>query len=104
MNMQQINVKMDPRLKAGAERAFNAMGLSFADGIRAYCNYVMIEGKLPFVPAADPWYAHNHSSHIPNAETARAIRNAGKGTGLHEFNSMEDFHKWLDKSDDDDAE
>ena len=49
-------------------------------------------------PRADPWAAHNASSHIPNAETRKAIEDADAGRNMHgPFNSVEEMFAELDK-------
>lgn len=79
--MTVLQVRIDERLKNGAEQKFRAMGLSMADGVRSYLNYINIHGKLPFEPEADPWFEHNNSSHIPNAETQKAMEGVTLGRG-----------------------
>jgi len=80
--MTTIQVRIDDSIKAGAENAFRAMGLSMTDGIRSYLNYVSMERKLPFEPRANPWHAHEKSAHVPNAETEAALKNATSGDNL----------------------
>ena len=87
--MTTLQVRVEERLKYGAEQKFRAMGLSMADGVRSYLNYVNIHGKLPFEPVSDPWYDHNNSAHVPNADTSKAIKNAKKGKDVEEFDDID---------------
>jgi len=83
--MAILSIRIDDNLRKGAEQAFNAMGLSLADGVRSYLTYVNMERRLPFTPNADPDYeAHIRSSHIPNEETQAAMQNVEDGKDLTE--------------------
>ena len=49
---------------------------------------------------ADPWAAHNASSHIPNAETRAAIEDAVLGRNMHgPFNSVDEMFADMLKDD-----
>jgi len=92
--MAALSIRIDENLRKGAEQAFASMGLSLADGVRSYLNYVNVERKIPFSPVSDPMYAHNNSGHIPNEETEAAIKNIDEGKNLHEV-SWDEFRALL---------
>ncbi len=60
-----IQVRIDSKTKDRAARFFKRHGLSTSDGVR-----LLIDRALK---DKDPWLAHEMSSHIPNAETHKAI-------------------------------
>ena len=86
--MSALSIRVDENVRRGAEMAFKSMGLSMADGVRAYLNYVNVTKKLPFLPVADQWYAHDNSSHIPNDETVAAMNEKGTKTSLKELREI----------------
>jgi addiction module RelB/DinJ family antitoxin len=104
-----VQARVDERIKSGAESVLAGLGLSLSDGIRISLNHINKTGSLAFAlghpipPATEKinpdsvWHAHNTSSHIPNAETARAIDEAKHGIGLTSFDSVEEFMNDLGK-------
>ena len=43
-----INIRIDPETKAGAERVFSDFGLSMSDAIGMFLRKSILEGGLPF--------------------------------------------------------
>jgi len=64
-----LQVRVDKKMKTDAQKVFAKMGLDLSSGIKLYLARVTQDQCVPF------------QLHVPNAETARAIRNleAGKG-------------------------
>ncbi len=64
-NNAEIRVRLNAKTKDKAERFFKRHGLSTSDGVRRLIDSAITD--------EDPWLAHKMSSHIPNAETQRAL-------------------------------
>ncbi len=87
-NTAEIRVRLTAKTKSRAEKLFKRYGLSTGDGVRRLIDRA-IKGE-------DPWLAHEMSSHIPNAETARAIEE-----GLAEKSepmTRKEFRKFLEEA------
>ena len=69
-----IQVRVDARMKSRAEKIFRKQGLSTSDGVRRLLQRAIEE--------TDPWYAHNTSSHVPNAELRKVIEEAEAGINM----------------------
>lgn len=72
-NNAEIRVRLSAKTKDKAEKIFREQGLSTGDGVRHLIDRAIAE--------KDPWFAHNTSSHIPNAETEEAMRECLDGPG-----------------------
>jgi DNA-damage-inducible protein J len=73
-----VHVRLDERVKAKAEKALAAMGLSVSDAVRVLLTRVAAEKALPF------------EVRVPNATTRAAIDEARRG-GLRSFRSVGDL-------------
>ena len=62
-----VHVRVDERVKARAERALSAMGLSLSDAVRVLLTRVAAEKALPF------------EVRVPNAATRAAVEEARHG-------------------------
>jgi DNA-damage-inducible protein J len=64
-----VHVRIDGKVKARAEKALSAMGLSMSDAVRVLLTRVAADQALPF------------ALKVPNAETRAAMKEleAGKG-------------------------
>lgn len=62
-----VHVRLDVKVKAKAEKALAAMGLSISDAVRVLLTRVAVEKALPF------------EVRVPNAKTAAAIEEARAG-------------------------
>jgi len=71
-----IHTRIDPKLKASAERVFSKIGISTAEAIRLFLKQVELHKGLPF-PVA-----------IPNAETAAAMMEANDPARLKRYRSF----------------
>ena len=69
-----VHVRLDQKVKARAEKALAAMGLSVSDAVRVLLTRVAGEKALPF------------EVRVPNATTRRAMKEARRG-GLKSFKS-----------------
>lgn len=61
-----INIRIDPEIKSGAEKLFASFGITVTDAINIFLHKALMEGGLPF-EMKQPHY---------NAETEAAIQEA----------------------------
>lgn len=73
-----VHVRLDEKVKAKAEKALAAMGLSISDAVRVLLTRVAAEKALPF------------EVKVPNATTRAAIEEARRGE-LRGFGSVDDL-------------
>jgi DNA-damage-inducible protein J len=71
-----VHVRLDERVKARAEKALAAMGLSVSDAVRVLLTRVAVEKALPF------------EVRVPNAKTREAMAELKKGK-LQKFSSVD---------------
>jgi DNA-damage-inducible protein J len=71
-----VHVRIDEKVKAKAEKALTAMGLSLSDAVRVLLTRVAKEKALPFAVK------------VPNARTAAAVKEARRG-GLRSAASVD---------------
>ena len=45
-----INIRIDKKVKAGAQKTLEAMGLDLSSGIKLFLNQVVTEQGIPFTP------------------------------------------------------
>jgi DNA-damage-inducible protein J len=76
---RMIHARVDPKLKASAEKVFSGIGISTAEAIRLFLKQVELHKRLPFGVA------------IPNAETAAAMSEANNQTGLNRYKSFREL-------------
>jgi DNA-damage-inducible protein J len=81
-----VHVRLDQKVKAKAEKALAAMGLSVSDAVRVLLIRVAGEKALPF------------EVRVPNATTRRAMKEARSG-GLKSFESASDLIADLNEKD-----
>lgn len=72
-----ISARIDPELKATAERVFQELGLSTTQAITLFLKQVELQHGLPF------------EVRIPNAATRSALQDAQARRDLREFDSVE---------------
>lgn len=80
---ETLNARIEPALKANAERILKKIGLSNAEAIRLFYTQICLNKGLPF------------SVNIPNKTTLAAMREAESGN-LKRFDNLEDMFKDLD--------
>ncbi len=71
-----VHVRLDEKVKARAEKALAAMGLSISDAVRVLLTRVAAEKALPF------------EVKVPNARTRVAVEEARRGR-LRSFGSVD---------------
>lgn len=74
-----VAVRIDPKLKAGAERIFKRLGLSPSQAVNLFFAQVSLRGGLPF------------GVRIPTADTLAAMKEAMRPATLASYESVEDF-------------
>ncbi len=80
-NNAEIRVRIDAKTKDKAARFFKRHGITTGEGVRLLIDRAIREN--------DPWFAHNTSSHIPNAETEEALRDENlQAISLEELRKM----------------
>ena len=75
-----VHVRIDERVKARAEKALKAMGLSVSDAVRVLLTRVATEKALPFEVCVP---------HAPNAKTIAAMKELERGTGVRSYSTIE---------------
>ena len=73
--MAQVNVRIDDTIKAKAESACAAMGLTMSSAISIFLTKVANEQRIPFEVSVDPFYREEH---IAMLEKRIADRKAGR--------------------------
>ncbi len=64
-----VHVRVDEKVKASATAALESMGISVSDAVRMMLVRVAVEKALPF------------EVRVPNAKTAKAMRETKRGKG-----------------------
>jgi len=80
---EQLNVRMDPEVKASAEAVFRELGLTPTQAITLFYHQVSLQQGLPF------------ALKIPNAETQAAMREVQERCDLNLYDTSEDLKKAL---------
>ena len=81
--MTTLQVRIDERLKAQAQKAFNDMGMDLSSGIKIFLTEVAREKTFPFVPSAKAKRLRKEW----DAEVAEALK-SGQG-----YASAEELHE-----------
>ena len=80
--MAQVNFRVDDTIKAKAESACSAMGLTMSTAINIFLTKLANEQRIPFELAVDPFYSEENMARLRKSIDDL---NAGKGT-VHEVN------------------
>jgi DNA-damage-inducible protein J len=80
---EAIKARVEPRLKAQAERILDELGLDASDAIRVFYKQVVLRKGLPFDVA------------IPNKATQRAMREVQEGRGLTNYKDTAEMREKL---------
>jgi DNA-damage-inducible protein J len=80
--MAQVNFRVDDTVKARAEDACAAMGLTMSSAINIFLTKVANERRIPFEVSADPFYSDEH---IAMLERRAADMRQGKNVHEHEL-------------------
>ena len=80
-----IHARIEPGVKASAERVLHKLGLSPTEAIRIFYNQITLRQGLPF------------SVHLPNELTEKTLRKSREGRDLEHFDSMDAMFSSWDK-------
>ena len=80
-----VRARIEPSLKREADAVLSKAGISSTEAIRIFYRHVVLMRGIPF------------PIHIPNAETAKVIRDARRGRGLHKAESFDVWKKRMAK-------
>ncbi|MBF0566175.1 MAG: type II toxin-antitoxin system RelB/DinJ family antitoxin [Nitrospirae bacterium] len=76
-----ITTRVDPDLKADAEKVLNKLGISTTEAIKLFLSQVRLRKGLPF------------DVKIPNEATLKTMQDAQEGLNLSSYDSLEEFFK-----------
>lgn len=80
--MAQVNFRVDDNIKAKAENACAAMGLTMTSAINIFLTKVANERRIPFEISAEPFYSEEH---IAILEKRAADMKAKKNVSEHDL-------------------
>jgi DNA-damage-inducible protein J len=80
---EAIKARVEPKLKAQAERILDELGLDASDAIRVFYKQVVLRKGLPFDVA------------MPNKATQRAMREVQVGHGLTKYKDTAEMREKL---------
>ena len=84
MRTATIQARINPRVKAEAQKILNKLNISMSEAISIYLTQVTLHKGLPF------------EVKIPNALTASTLKKIGEGKELHEVENVEELFKELE--------
>jgi DNA-damage-inducible protein J len=82
MATTNIQVRVDPDLKAEAEQLFSDIGLDMPTAVRLFLKQSIINNGIPIALERDPFYSGSNQAHL--AKVARDLRE-GKNSAAHEL-------------------
>lgn len=82
--MAQVNFRVDDTVKARAESACSAMGLTMTSAINIFLTKVANERRIPFEVSADPFYSEENVE-----ELSRRVADIRAGRNMHEHELIE---------------
>lgn len=74
--MAQVNFRVDDAIKAKAESACTAMGLTMSSAINIFLTKLANEKRIPFEVCVDPFYSDENMARLKKSIDGL---NAGKG-------------------------
>jgi len=74
-----ITTRVEPELKADAEKVLSKLGISTTEAINLFLSQVRLRKGLPF------------DVKIPNKTTLKAMKDAEQGRNLSSYDSLEEF-------------
>ncbi len=74
-----ITTRVDPNLKADAEKVLSKLGISTTEAINLFLSQVRLRKGLPF------------DVKIPNKATLKAMQDAEEGRNLSSYDSLDEF-------------
>ena len=78
-----IRARITPTVKIQAERILSSLGMTASDAIQLLFHQIRLRRALPFEVA------------LPNAETAKVLRDSRKGKGVKHYASKKDLYRDL---------
>ena len=84
MRTATIQARINPKVKAEAQKIFNKLNISMSEAISIYLTQVTLHKGLPF------------EVKIPNALTAATLKKIEADEELHEVGSVEELFKELE--------
>jgi addiction module antitoxin, RelB/DinJ family len=82
MAATNIQVRVDPALKAEAEQLFSDIGLDMPTAIRLFLKQSVINNGIPFALERDPFYSSGNQAHL--TRVVKDLRE-GKNSAAHEL-------------------
>ena len=82
--MAQVSFRIDDNIKAKAESACAAMGITMSAAINIFLTKVANERRIPFEVSADPFYSDEHIEMLE-----RRIADMKAGRNMHEHDLIE---------------
>ena len=82
--MAQVSFRIDDDVKAKAESACAAMGMTMSAAINIFLTKVANERRIPFEVSADPFYSDEHIEMLE-----RRIADMKAGRNMHEHDLIE---------------
>jgi DNA-damage-inducible protein J len=79
-----ITTRVEPELKADAEKVLSKLGISTTEAINLFLSQVRLRKGLPF------------DVKIPNKTTLKAMKDAEEGRYLSSYDSLEEFSKKME--------
>ena len=83
--MAQVNFRVDDSVKARAESACAAMGLTMTAALNIFLTKVANERRIPFEITADPFYNEENM-----AELSKRVEDVRAGRNMHEHELLEE--------------
>jgi len=85
MRTATIQTRINPRVKAEAQKILNKLNISMSEAISIYLTQVTLHKGIPF------------EVKIPNALTAATLKKIQEGKELHEVGSVKELFKELER-------
>jgi len=76
---EQVNVRIEPRIKKAAEAVFNELGLTPSQAVKMFYRQAALQQALPFTVS------------IPNRGTLEAMRELDQGEDPRRFDRFENY-------------
>jgi DNA-damage-inducible protein J len=83
----RINIRVDPQLRAAANKVFTDMGMDMATAVRMFLTQTVRDNALPFQPSALP------------AHTQQALSEREHAEDYHSYTTLADVTRDLDTDD-----
>ena len=83
--MAQVNFRIDDTIKAKAESACAAMGLTMSAAVNIFLTKVANERRIPFEVSVDPFYSDEHIAMLE-----RRVADLKEKKNMHEHELIED--------------